>query len=224
VKKHPKPLLFMPSVIRAGEHPRGVSPPAFNFVDLSAQAQRYLAKIRAEADQIIAQAWQEGETIRCRAEAEGRQAGLQTIEDLVRQQLATAFPAVQHVIQEIENSRHAWLRHWEAGAVRMATAMAERVIRREVGRQPEITLTLVREALELAAGNARLRLHLHPEDCQALGNQVQLVIDELAPLGGVEIVPDTDITLGSCRLETQFGTIDEQFDAQLKRIEEELMQ
>ena len=47
----------------------------------------------------------------------------------------------------------------------------------------------------------------------------------LAPkrtLTTAEIVADPAITLGGCRVETRFGIIDQQFEAQLKRIEEEL--
>jgi flagellar assembly protein FliH len=214
----------MPTVIRAAEHRSTSSPKAFNFVDMSAQAQQYLTKVRAEAAQLIAQARREADALRSRAKEEGRQAALQEVEAMVRKQLATAFPAVQRVLAELENSKHAWLRHWESSAVHVATAMAARVIRREVRQDPEITLTLVREALELAAGNTHLRIHLNPDDCKALGNQVQMLIDELAPLAGAEVQPDPDVMPGSCRLETRFGIIDERFDAQLKRIEEELMQ
>jgi flagellar assembly protein FliH len=214
----------MPGIIRANQRQYGGFPAAFNFEDMSARAQQYLAKVRAEAAEVMAEARREADALRRQAEEEGRQAGLQAVEVMVRKQLATAFPAVQRVIQELDDSRHAWLRHWEASAVRVASAIAERVIRREVRQDPGITLTLVREALELAAGNTHLRIHLHPEDCKALGNQVQMLIDELAPLSGAEIAPDADVSPGSCRLETQFGIIDERFEAQLKRIEEELMQ
>ena len=38
------------------------------------------------------------------------------------------------------------------------------------------------------------------------------------------IVADPEITTGGCRVETQFGMIDQQFEAKLERIEEELTQ
>ncbi|MBN2579314.1 MAG: hypothetical protein JXB10_10015 [Pirellulales bacterium] len=214
----------MPTIIRAAQQQSSRTPTAFNFVDMSAQAQKYLTKVRAEAAELVAAARREADVVRRRAEEEGRQAGLQAVEEMVRKQLATAFPALQQVIEEIRHSRHDWLRHWEARGVHVAAAMAARVIRRELRQDPEIPLTLVREALELAAGNAHLRIRLNPKDCQALGNQVQMLTDALAPLAQAEIIPDADVTPGGCRLDTKFGTIDEQFEAQLQRIEEELTQ
>jgi flagellar assembly protein FliH len=43
-------------------------------------------------------------------------------------------------------------------------------------------------------------------------------------LAGAELSGDPQISPGGCRVETQFGTIDQQFESQLKRIEEELTQ
>ena len=104
----------------------------------------------------------------------------------------------------------------------MATSIASRVIRREVERTPEITLTLVREALELAAGSADVQLRLHPRDLSALGPHVTQLAAELARLGKPEIVADASIEPGGCRIDTHHGFIDQQFAAQLARIEQEL--
>ena len=46
----------------------------------------------------------------------------------------------------------------------VASAIAGRVVRQEVARRPQITLALVKEALEMAAGSTDIRLRLHPED------------------------------------------------------------
>ena len=104
----------------------------------------------------------------------------------------------------------------------LATAIAARVIRREVRQQPDITLALVREALDLAAGSPNVRLHLNPEDYKSLGAQVRTLIDAMSALGDAEVTPDAAIGQGGCRVETRFGTIDQQIESQLTRIEEEL--
>ena len=44
----------------------------------------------------------------------------------------------------------------------------------------------------------------------------------MSGLGDAEVVADATIERGGCRVETRFGTIDQQFESQLKRIEEEL--
>ena len=214
----------MSTVIRASERNNGAQPVAFNFEDMGARSERYLAKVRAEALQIVVKAQQEAEAIRRRAEQEGRQAALQAVEGMIAKQMATVIPALRQAVREIQEAKQSWLRHWEAAAVRVSGAIAEKLVRREIGRHPEITLALVREALELAAGNSQVRIQLNPNDLEALRDQICVLIDEIAPLANAELNADPEVAPGGCRVETRFGVIDQQFAAQLKRIEEELTQ
>jgi flagellar assembly protein FliH len=214
----------MSSIIRASDHNRATHGVAFNFDDMASQANQYLSKIRAEAAKIVVKAHQEADAIRKKAENDGRQAAMQAVEEIVRKQLTTVIPALKQAIQNIHDARHAWLAHWEASSVHLAAAIAKRVIRRELREQPEIPLALIREALHLAAGSSQLRLLMNPSDLQAIGSQVQMLVDELSSQMQTELVPDANVTPGGCRVETKFGVIDQQFEAQLQRIEEELNQ
>jgi flagellar assembly protein FliH len=212
----------MPAIIRATEHSRGVQGVPFNFDDMAAQASQYLDKVRSEAAKIVLAAQQDALAVRQQAERQGRQAAMQAVEELVGKRLATVLPALRQAVQDIQHAKQAWLRHWEAAAVHVAAAIARRVIRRELTQQPDIPLGLVREALELAAGSSQLRIRMNPEDHQALGAQVGMLVGELSKLADAELIADPEITRGGCRVETRFGSIDQQFEAQLQRIEEEL--
>ncbi len=212
----------MTTVIRATDRNRGVHGVAFNFDDIAAKAESYLDTVRVEAGRIVEAARQEAEAIRQQAQQQGHQAAMQAVEQMIAKQLSTVLPALRQTIQDIQHAKQAWLTHWEASAVHVAAAIAERLIRGELNDRPEITLTLLREALELAAGSSQLRIHINPDDHQAIGGQVEMLVGELATLTSAEIVPDARITRGGCRVETSFGVIDQQFEAQLKRIEEEL--
>jgi flagellar assembly protein FliH len=216
----------MPSIIRATDRESGTQTVAFNFDDMTAQANRYLDKVRGEATQIVRRAQEQATAargqVRREAEVEGRQAAMQAVGQMVGQQMTTALPALNKVVEDIRHAKQAWLRHWEQSAVHVAAAIAGRVLRRELTRQPEVTLTLVREALELAAGSTQLRIHLHPDDHRTLAGQVDALAKEMSSVAEAELVADPEITRGGCRVETRFGVIDQQFEAQLARIEEEL--
>ena len=122
------------------------------------QAGGYLAKMRAEGEAIVAQARQ-ADAIRQQAEADGRASGPAQAEAHGRKAVGPGAAGAAAGRRRIRDAKQAWLCAWEAGAVHLATAIAQRVIRRELERQPEITLTLVREALELAAGS--------PQTCES---------------------------------------------------------
>ncbi len=216
----------MSSIIRASDGNRAIQGVAFNFEDMTQQANQYLDKVRVQAARIVVQAQEEADAIRRRAREDGHKTAVANAEKQVEQRVArnmeTLMPALREAVAKIHQAKQAWLTHWEKSAVHVAVAVAGRLIRRELSRTPEITLTLVKEALELAAGSPEIRLHLNPADHAALAGQVEHLIAEFSPLAPAQVVPDPEISLGGCRVETRFGVIDQQFEAQLARIEEEL--
>jgi flagellar assembly protein FliH len=217
----------MSTVIKATDRRRASQTVAFNFDDMAASAKAYLDQVRAEAAKIVADARQEAVRLKQQAEAEGRREGMSAVERIVQeqlgQQLTTLRPALERAVEEIRHAKQAWLHQWEKGAVHLAAAIAARILRRELDRTPEVTVTLVREALEIAAGNAQLKIRLNPADHAHLASQIQMVVRELAPLAETELIADPQVTAGGCRVETRFGVIDQQFESQIARIEEELV-
>lgn len=216
----------MPVVIKAADPQRVPQASRFNFDDMAQQAQTYLGQVRTQAEQIVLQARQEAENIRKQAEHEGRVAGQRAIDQLVEhqvgKQMESLLPALKQAVAELQQARHDWLVHWQERAVHVATAIAGRIVRREIAAAPQITLTLVKEALELAAGRPEVRLQLSPTDHQALGSQVRQLIAEVSKIGSVEVVADAAVSPGGCRMETRHGSIDQRIETQLERIEAEL--
>ncbi len=221
----------MSSVIKATSQAREIQPVAFNFDDMAVKADAYLDGVRQQADQVVNRAQQQAEQTRQRIEEESRQKGYADgqreiqllVEKKLGQQLATLLPALAATIQEIQHAKQTWLTHWERSAVSLATAIAERIVRREIEQAPEITLGLIRESLELAAGSSKVRVLLNPKDHEALQPRADALMRDMAGLGACELLADGTITPGGCRVETDFGTIDQQIETQLERIEQELM-
>ena len=217
----------MAGIIKAGTRTaphEGTAAVAFQFDDMSSA---YLSKVRSEAEGIIKKARDEAARIRTQAMEEGRKAALQAVEATLKtkieQQLASLIPALKQAVTQILDARQSWQRHWEQHALRVASAIASRIVRREIDKVPLITLDLVREALNLAAGNERITLRLHPDDQATLGDRAGQLAQELGSLAEVRVVADPSISSGGCRVDTEFGSIDQQLEAQLARITEELL-
>ena len=212
----------MATILRVADAQFSPQVASFNLDDVAAEAAECLAQARADAAEIVATAESQAADIRRQAAEAGCKAAMQEFEKMVAAQVAPAIEALGQTVAELRREKQAWISHWESGAVHLAAAIAARVIRRELRQEPEITLALVREALDLAAGSPNVRLHLNPEDYKSLGVQVRTLIDAMSALGDAEVMPDATITQGGCRVETRFGTIDQQIESQLQRIEEEL--
>jgi flagellar assembly protein FliH len=217
----------MGSIIKWGQRAASTArdaAPAYQFADMG---DSYLARVKAEAAQIIAQARAEAAQIKAQAAEQGKQAALQSVEASLRtridQQLQSLLAALKQAVQQIAQSRQVWQQHWESHGVRVATAIAERVIRRELAQHPEISLNLVREALQLAAGNGRIVVRLSPPDHAAFASQAEQITSQLNLIAPAQIVADPAISPGGCRVDTEFGVIDNQIETQLARITQELV-
>lgn len=216
----------MPTIIKASGPVRPDDGASFNFDDMTVRANSYLDTMRAQAADILAKATKDADVIRRHAEEEGRQAAIRVaekvMEEKVGKQLATLLPAIEHAGKQLVLARDAWLTHWERAAVHLAARMAERIIRRELKQDPQITAALVKDALELAAGSADIHVFMHPDDLKLLGSHVEALTREVARQGTAKVSADASISPGGCRVETRFGVIDQRIEEQLKRIEEEL--
>lgn len=219
----------MTTIIKAGESSTTVSAAqaaAFELDDMSQLADDYLQEARRKAHQILAEANQQADQIRQQAEQQGRHAAVEAIADLVQnkvsRQIQTTLPALQKVVNEIRYTKDKWLSQWEREAVRLATAIAARVIRRELSQAPDITLDLVSESLRLVSTSGTLKILLNPEDHATLLGEVETIAKELRELAPTQILAHSSISPGGCRVETDNGAVDQQIEIQLQRIEEEL--
>jgi flagellar biosynthesis/type III secretory pathway protein FliH len=217
----------MATVIKSTLGARMAIPIAFSFEDVAQHADQYVADVQTKAAAIIADAQQQAAEVTERAEAQGRDAAMRAVEKVldekVGKRMETLLPALERVIVELADAKQAWLRHWEQSAVRLSAKIAERVIRRELNRSPEITLDLVNEALELAAGSPQIKISLNPADFETLGGQIEQLTQQIARTAETEIIADAAISAGGCRLETKHGVIDQQIETQLERIAAELI-
>jgi flagellar biosynthesis/type III secretory pathway protein FliH len=216
----------MAVIIKSFDRGEGVRTSTFNFDDLSTRADAYLAQVREQAAKILVEAQRQAEQIRRQAEIDGLRAAqkqMQTkVEAETSRRMESVLPALRTAVAEFSKAKHAWLTHWEGVGVGLATRIAGRVLRRELTNAPTLPLTLVRESLELAIAADGARLLMNPQDVEYLGPQVQMLVAEFGAAGRVEVVADPRVTAGGCRLETTHGSIDQQLETQLKRIEEEL--
>lgn len=215
----------MATILRNGRN--GPSRPvAYQFDDLAVEAKAYLAQVRAEADQLLAQAQQQVEATKAAAHEEGLREGravaLRIAQVEAEGRLKEALPALAAATQAVARAQSQWMADWEREAIRLAIAIAGKVVRREVKHDREVAATLVREALATAVGGDSVSMHLHPEDHEALKSAFGEISREFNAFARIEFVADETLERGGCRLQTTHGVMDQSASVQLARIEEEL--
>jgi len=167
-----------------------------------------LAEVRREAEALLAAAREEARRIREAAEREGRQAG----------EAAGRAEAEARAAAWEARARRAWRTAWAvrrallgslAGDVaRVARALAEQVLGRELEASPEEVVGLARRLL--AEAGTRGELVVHPDD-------VPLFAGEALP-PGVRLRGDPAVGPGGARFESEAGAWDASLTGRWHRV------
>ena len=190
-----------------------------------------LAPVRAQAEALLAQAHREAEELRTAGHAEGLARGLAEAEELVAHEIETRAAAlaearcaevearVAQVFEELSRQHQAardqWLSRWERGAVELAGELAARLLRRELAASAGERADLIRQALDLAAGNSAVRVWVHPNDLPVVTGDCRGA--------GWQLLADNQLVPGDCRLEFPCGEIDARVRTQVRRLLDELL-
>jgi flagellar assembly protein FliH len=215
-------------VIKAGSRRVAAGPLTFNFDDLTDQATRYLSEIKRQGDAILKQAEEQAVERREEAREAGYAEGLNQADEEIEQRARARaerqiLPSLEKAVKQLAEGRAAFLRAWETSAIRLAIALAERLVRRTIAADAGVTPELVSEALELAAGSAEITLRMNPDDLRTLGSTVDDLLKNLGQAAPIRTVADERLAQGDCIVQTRDGTIDARLTARLERIEQELL-
>ena len=195
---------------------RAGGPPTYAFRQLDAPPAGasdgiadVLSAVRAEAEQIRAQAWAAGE-------AEGRAAGLAA----ARNDAAPAVAALGASVQAIAEVRAQVMAELEQDAVEMALRLAEQILAGVLSVQPERVLDVGRHALRHLSDRRRVTLVVNPDDLELVGECVEQLQSQLGGIEHLGVQSDRRVGRGGAIARTDSGEIDAGLDAQLARARE----
>jgi flagellar biosynthesis/type III secretory pathway protein FliH len=133
---------------------------------------------------IVARAETQAREIHAAAREQGHARGLQEARAREGAGLRAAANALAEAARELAAERTTLRARLEADLPGLAVALAERILRHELTRQPALLATLVRDAVAAVGPATRLRLLVHPDDLAALERHRTLIGEGL---GGAEL-------------------------------------
>jgi flagellar assembly protein FliH len=121
-------------------------------------------------------------------------------------------------IEELGGMRARLRREAEADTLKLALAIARRVLRRELAIDPEALHGLVLAALEKLEGQEVCRVRLNPAQAGAVTEWLRR---SGSPAGGagIEVTADASCAPGTAVFETARGSLDASVETQLQEIE-----
>jgi flagellar assembly protein FliH len=154
------------------------------------------------------------------ARALGRQEGAAEARKVFEEQLARERASLAAALQQFTRDRAAYFPRIEGEVVQLALSIARKILHREAQLDPLLLAGIVRVALEKIDGATGVRLRVHPENAPDWRRYLSI---HLEPADLPEIVEDASQPPDSCSLETAMGTAAVGLEAQLKEIEQGLM-
>jgi flagellar assembly protein FliH len=168
-----------------------------------------LSAVRAEAEQIRAQAWAAGE-------AEGRAAGLAA----ARTEAQPAVAALGASIQAIDALREQIVTKLERDAAELALRLAEQILASVLSIEPERVIDVARNALRHLSDRQRVTLVVNPADLELVVECVDQLQSELGGIEHLGVQSDRRVERGGAIARTESGEIDAGIDTQLARARE----
>lgn len=195
--------------------------------DLLAEGNRQVTEItenaNQEAQKAIEAAQLQAVEIQEQARSAGHQTGYQEGLDKAQQETREQLAAALALVAQAEVERTERIISSEPELLKLAVAIAEKIIGQELKFDPSRQLEIAREALAQTPNVQSITIRVHPDDYQTVSENssiLQAAFNEPKP---VHFEEDPSIMTGSCFIETNHGNIDSRIKSQLEKILMELL-
>ncbi|WP_258525516.1 FliH/SctL family protein [Paenibacillus sp. YN15] len=196
------------------------------------QALEEAAGLRAAAQQEIEGWWEERRSQDREAAEEARQSGFQQgfqagqeqAEVKVLEQYDQLLGDARTVLEQAYDLKRQIIQESEPFLVELATAIAGKIIQRELSSNPQWVIEMTKGVLARKREKGTVTLCVSPKQFAYIRDardELKLSVDSQAEL---EILPDSTIDDFGCVVRTAFGSIDARVDTQLKEIKLALQQ
>jgi flagellar assembly protein FliH len=210
------------------------------------QAQMALQQANREIEQLRAQTGQESEQIRAQGLAEadenkkqayaagfssgeesgykkgyedgygkGKQTGIQ--------ETAAALSMTNEVVEQLKNYHVQILNDSQKDIAKMALAVAEKVLHAEIRMNPDVVLSVVKNALNKVNYKKEFTIHVNPLDLEVLkgaGDQIRAMLDNCESL---KFKASPQMEPGGCVVQTESGSVDARIDRQFEEIQQTVL-
>jgi len=193
------------------EEPAGPSPEE-EAAAIRAEAEQMLAEARSQVAEFLREAQQQAQAMEAEARERGFREGMEAAQDAQRRLLAD-LEALRAAVQA---ERDLFFENLEPEVVRLALAIAEKIIRQEVDLHPEIVVGVARAALLQLKDAQTARVSAHPSSVDALRQHLASSL----PGGPSEISIHATplVSPGGCMIDSDRGSVDARLETQMERI------
>lgn len=183
----------------------------------------FLAAAQRQGAELVATAREQADDIAEAARAEGYRRGYEEGRARAEQELRDLFSFAESAVREVVEARSRLLAESEADVVRLAIAVAERVLVTEIALRPEHVVDVLRGALRKVFVRDSLQVICNPADLALIEAAGEDLSAQVGTLRNVELIADRRLRRGGVVVRTAAGDVDATLDAQLDRLREAML-
>ncbi len=176
------------------------------------EARTAAQRIKDEAEKAAAEIIAEAERGRGAIFAKAREAARAEVVAQCAVELARAKMQAGQIIAGAEND-----------IIALACKVAEKLIGRDLERQPEVVVDLCATAIENVRQAKSMVLRVNPTDGAVLREKRPVLMAQIGRTLDLAIKDDPEVEPGGCIIQTEFGTIDAQLQTQLDMLKAVLL-
>lgn len=188
------------------------------------EAQKIIKKANEEAEQVIAEG--HGLVVQIKAEAfeDARQRGYQDGLSAAEAECRAKIQEADALIDSAHVERQEIIKSSEADILRLALAVAQKVVGEELKINSECVIEIVKKAVHKATDREELTVRVNPENLDtAIIAQDEIKLSA-AGIRKLKITADTAVSSGGCVVESPNETVDARIERQFEEIEKALME
>jgi flagellar assembly protein FliH len=186
------------------------------IVDRAASdAETLLKQAESNALEMIAEAEARVAEIEEQAHSDGYREGFDKGHQAAQDELDPVVRTMRQLIEGVRAQREAVIASAEPELVRLAMAVAERIVHTEVSNNRQVVVENVRAALTRLVSREIVTLRVNPADLETIRNYRDSIVSS-SDVEHLRIVEDQRVDHGGVLVETDAGTIDAKIATQLR--------
>jgi len=184
------------------------------------EAEKIIRNSREEAQALIEGGREKLREIEEEAYAKGWQEGTKA----AREEYEAKLREADVMLEKAQEEKWQVVAGSEEEIVRLAVAVARKVINREMETNPEIVVDMVKRAIQKATDREELTVRVNPDNLDVTINARDDISQQVKGIRKLKVLADPAIAPGGCVVESHNGTVDARIERQMNEIEQALME
>ncbi len=181
----------------------------------AADAQKMIKQAEAAAAEMLADAQARAATLEEEARTSGYDAGFETGKAAADAEMNEMTTTLHSVLESLRDERHGLMESAEPELLRLAMAIAERIVHEQISFDPNVVVENVRAALTRLVSREVVTLRVNPADLETMRSHRDAIV-AVSDVEHLRIVEDQRVDRGGVVVETDAGTIDAKIATQLR--------